>query len=96
MLTVLLVSAAALAAIYLLFGPTTSPPPEHPAVFVASPSDVERQESRARAWASDRLGIPLSGVSCDGLGTCTLAPKTGHPFRADCTQPTCSLVTCVK
>lgn len=96
MLTILLVLAGAIAILYLLFGRTTKPVPEHPAVFVAAPSDVERQEARARAWAADKLGVPLAGVSCDGLGTCTLAPKTGHPFLADCTQPTCSLVNCKK
>ncbi len=93
MLTILLVIAAMIAVVYLVFDHDKGTTSDRPATFVTSPDDVEAQEHRARTWAIEKLGTQLSGVSCDGFGRCTLMPKSGAPFLADCREPTCVLTT---
>lgn len=86
MLTVLLVAAAVIAVLYLALGRSEPAPGPAP----PSAEEIAAQEAVARRWASGKLHLSVTGVSCDGRGACTIATETGRPFPAACGLESCT------
>lgn len=54
---------------------------------VATPAEAERS---ARAWA-DKLGMRITGASCERTACVVVTEKEGRPVRLWCDRASCSL-----
>ena len=74
--TLLLIAAAICTVAYLVFGGRNRP-------------TTEQATQSVRRW-SDRMGLPVAGVECDG-GSCIVVTKQGQVIEVTCGPETCTL-----